>query len=103
MIFTANGLECRGMLDTGTTRTLITRDIVSAMRPSRTVLRAYDGSAVESLGMGDVTHCCSRGQAMFLHVFCGTSRTGVVCHQEVAISVTGGCQYDQNEVHWYQC
>jgi hypothetical protein len=49
-----NGKECTGLLDTGATRTLITEDIVTATRPSVTVLKAYDGRPVTTLGVADV-------------------------------------------------
>ena len=52
---TVNGKHCRGLLDTGATRTLITPDIVAATRPSHTVLKAYDGTPVTTLGVADVT------------------------------------------------
>ena len=52
---TVNGKRCRGLLDTGATRTLIITDIVAATRPSHTVLKAYDGTAVATFGVADVT------------------------------------------------
>ena len=52
---TVNGKRCRGLLDTGATRTLITADVVAATRPSHTVLTAYDGTPVTTLGVADVT------------------------------------------------
>ena len=51
---TVNGKQCKGLLDTGATRTLITEDIVSASRPSPTLLKAYDGNTVMTLGVADV-------------------------------------------------
>ena len=51
---TVNGKQCKGLLDTGATRTLITEDIMSASRPSPTVLKAYDGNTVMTLGVADV-------------------------------------------------
>ena len=58
-LFTAtlkvNGTDCKGLLDTGATRTLITEDIVTPTRPSSVVLKAYDGNTVTTLGVADVT------------------------------------------------
>lgn len=50
-----NGKQCKGLLDTGATRTIITEDIVAASRPSSTTLKAYDGNTVMTLGVADVT------------------------------------------------
>ncbi|XP_062515814.1 uncharacterized protein LOC134191233 [Corticium candelabrum] len=55
VILKVNGRECKGLLDTGATRTLITHDIVTPTRPSPAMLKAYDGNAVETLGVADVT------------------------------------------------
>lgn len=49
-----NGKQCKGLLATGATRTLITEDIVSASRPNPTTPRAYDGTAVATLRVADV-------------------------------------------------
>ena len=49
-----NDKACTGLLDTGATRTLITADIVTATQPSTTVLKAYDGRPVTTLGVADV-------------------------------------------------
>jgi Tfp pilus assembly protein PilZ len=48
-------MKCTNFLDTDATRTLITEDIVTATRPSSTVLKAYDGRPVTTLGVADVT------------------------------------------------
>ena len=50
-----NGTACRGLLDTGATRTLVTEDLVLATRPSPTTLRAYDGKKVETVGVAEAT------------------------------------------------
>ena len=50
-----NDNACTGLLDTGATRTLITADIVTATRPSTTVLKAYDRRQVTTLRVADVT------------------------------------------------
>ena len=66
--FLVNGKQCRGLLDTGATQTLITEDIVPTSRPSPRTLRAYDGNAVVTLGVADVVikarnKTCSRVRA----------------------------------------
>lgn len=52
---TVNGKRCKGLLDTGASRTLITADVVAATRQSHTILKAYDGKPVTTLGEADVT------------------------------------------------
>lgn len=49
-----NGIDCKGLMDTGASRTLLTEDVVRAQRSSPAVLRAYDGSPVTTLGVADV-------------------------------------------------
>lgn len=49
-----NGKDCRGLLDTGATRTVISEDIVSPSRACDRVLKAYDGGEIHTLGMADV-------------------------------------------------
>ena len=59
-----DGKPCTGLLDTGATRTILTRDIVQPTRQVDRVLRAYNGGVVDTLGMADVTitsggHVCT--------------------------------------------
>jgi hypothetical protein len=55
MTLKVNGTDCRGLLDTGATRTLTTEDLVTGTKPSSTILRAYDGNQVKTVGVADVT------------------------------------------------
>ena len=55
MTLSVNGSDCMGLLDTGATRTILTSDIVKPTKPCDRLLRAYNGGAVDTLGMADIT------------------------------------------------
>ena len=55
VILKVNGSECKGLLNTSATQMLITQDIGAPTQPSPTVMKAYDGNAVETMGVADVT------------------------------------------------
>ena len=87
---TVNGKHFKGLLDTGATRTLITEDIVTASRPSSTILKAYDGNTVKTLGVADVT--VRVGDVLFLYMlYCARGKDSVVRtrrHHQTAVIVT---------------
>ena len=49
-----NGRDCRGLLDTGATGTIITQDVAAPSRACDRALKAYSGGELHALGMADI-------------------------------------------------